>query len=261
MIDKTHWTAREAVADIADGVSIAVGGFGLVGVPEVLIDALIEQGASGLTIISNNLGREDAGLGRLLAADRISTSIGSYVSNNAEYLRRYLEGDIELQFVPQGTLAEKLRAGGAGIPAFYTSAGVGTDMTTTGLPKRYRPGEGGQPPTPVEFTAPKETRSFGGELYLLEEALTPDVGLVHAHKADRYGNLVFRLTARNFNPDVARAAKLTIVQAEYVVDELDPDEVHVPGIAVDRVVEVGRQDVKVERRTVTPRAAGNGSEA
>lgn len=246
MINKVVSSAEEAVADIPDGASIAVGGFGLVGIPARLIDALRAQGAGDLTIISNNLGTDGFGLGLLLADKRISRSIGSYLGTNKEYARQYLEGELTVEFTPQGTLAERLRAGGAGIPAFYTKAGVGTPLATGEIPTRYNP-DG----TIAEYSRPKELREFNGEQYVMETALTPDFAFVHAHKADRFGNLVFSKTAQNFNPDAAVAGKITIVQAEEVVDEIPAAEVNLPGIYVDRVVEVGPQQPGIEFRTVS----------
>lgn len=245
MFDKTFPEISAAVADIPDGASVAVGGFGLVGIPARLIDALREKGASDLTIISNNCGTDGFGLGLLLADGRIARTIGSYIGSNKEYARQYLAGELTVEFTPQGTLAEKMRAGGAGIPAFYTTAGVGTQVADGGLPMRYNP-DG----TVAEVSESKETRVFGGRTYVLEEAIVADFALVHAHTADRWGNLVFSKTARNFNPDAAQCARTTIVQAEHVVDQLDPDEVHLPGIHVDRVVEVGPQETGIENRTV-----------
>lgn len=246
MLDKTIPAIKDAVSDIPDGSSIAVGGFGLVGIPARLIEAVREQGASDLTIVSNNLGTDGFGLGLLLEDGRISRSIGSYLGSNKEYARQYLGGELTVEFTPQGTLAERMRAGGNGIPAFFTKAGVGTQVAEGGLPMRYTAdGE------VEEYSKPKETREFGGELYVLEEAIRADFALVHAYKADRYGNLVFRKTARNFNPDAAMSGATTIVQAEHLVDTIDPDEVHLPGIHVDRVVVVGEQDTGIENRTVS----------
>ncbi|BAC19103.1 putative 3-oxoadipate CoA-transferase alpha chain [Corynebacterium efficiens YS-314] len=246
MIDKTFSSTAEAVADIPDGASIAVGGFGLVGIPTLLINALREQGAGELTIISNNCGTDGQGLGLLLEDGRIVKTIGSYIGSNKEYARRYLEGELTVEFTPQGTLAERMRAGGAGIPAFYTTAGVGTQVAEGGLPQRYN--KDGS----VEiYSKPKETREFNGQLYVMEEGIRADFALVHAHKADRFGNLVFRKTARNFNPDAAMSGKITIAQVEHLVDDLDPDEVHLPGIYVNRVVHVGPQETGIENRTVS----------
>lgn len=245
MLDKTLPTTDAAVADIPDGASIAVGGFGLVGIPARLIDAVRAQGAGDLTIISNNCGTDGFGLGLLLEDHRISKTIGSFIGGNKEYARQYLEGELTVEFTPQGSLAERMRSGGAGIPAFYTTAGVGTQIQTGGLPQRYNP-DG----TVAEVSEPRETRVFDGVTYLLQESIRADFALVHAHKADRYGNLVFRRTARNFNPDAAMCAKVTIVQAEHLVDTIEPDDVHLPGIYVDRVVEVGPQETGIENRTV-----------
>ena len=246
MLNKVIASVEEAVADIPDGSSIAVGGFGLVGIPAQLIAALRSQGASELTIISNNLGTDDFGLGLLLKDHRIARSIGSYLGTNKEYARQYLEGELTVEFTPQGTLAERMRAGGAGIPAFYTKAGVGTPLADGDIPTRYNP-DG----TIAETSAPKETREFNGELYVMEEALTPDFAFVHAARADRFGNLAFNKTAQNFNPDAAKSADITIVQAEQLVEAVPSAEVDVPGIYVDRVVEVGKQETGLEFRTVS----------
>lgn len=246
MLNKVIASVEEAVADIPDGSSIAVGGFGLVGIPAQLIAALRSQGASELTIISNNLGTDDFGLGLLLKDHRIARSIGSYLGTNKEYARQYLEGELTVEFTPQGTLAERMRAGGAGIPAFYTKAGVGTPLADGDIPTRYNP-DG----TIAETSAPKETREFNGELYVMEEALTLDFAFVHAARADRFGNLAFNKTAQNFNPDAAKSADITIVQAEQLVEAVPPAEVDVPGIYVDRVVEVGKQETGIEFRTVS----------
>lgn len=245
MLNKTVSTIDAAVADIHDGASIAVGGFGLVGIPSRLIDGLRAQGASGLTIISNNCGTDGFGLGLLLEDGKIVKTIGSYIGSNKEYARQYLEGELTVEFTPQGTLAERMRAGGAGIPAFYTTAGVGTQVQTGGLPQRYN-ADG----SVAKLSEPKETRVFDGVTYLLQESIRADFALVHAHKADRYGNLVFNKAARNFNPDAAMCGKVTIVQAEEIVDHLEPDEIHLPGIYVDRIVEVGPQETGIEKRTV-----------
>lgn len=246
MLDKTISSADAAVADIPDGASIAVGGFGLVGIPSVLIAALRELGSGDLTIISNNCGTDGFGLGTLLEDRRISRTIGSYIGSNKEYARQYLAGELSVEFTPQGTLAERMRAGGAGIPAFYTTAGVGTQVAEGGLPVRYN-ADG----TVAETSKPKETREFGGQLYVLEESIRADFALVHAHKGDRYGNLVFNKTAMNFNPDAAMSGKTTIAQVEHLVDSIDPNEVDLPGIHVDRVVVVGPQETGIENRTVS----------
>ena len=246
MLDKTLPSTDAAVADIPDGATIAVGGFGLVGIPARLIDALREQGATDLTIVSNNLGTDGFGLGLLLADKRISKSIGSYLGSNKEYARQYLAGELTVEFTPQGTLAERMRAGGAGIPAFYTTAGVGTQVAEGGLPQRYT-SDG----TVAVTSKPKETREFNGQLYVLEESIRADYALVHAAKGDRYGNLVFNTTAMNFNPDAAMSGKVTVAQVEELVDVIDPEDVDLPGIFVDRVVEVGKQETGIENRTVS----------
>jgi 3-oxoacid CoA-transferase subunit A len=229
-MSKLYPSAAAALADIVrDGQTIAVGGFGLCGIPEALIAALRDSGVRGLTCISNNAGVDGFGLGQLLATRQVRKMIASYVGENKEFERQYLAGELELEFTPQGTLAEKLRAGGAGIPAFFTKTGVGTIVA-----------EG------------KELREFGGETYVMERALVPDVSLVKAWKADRAGNLVFRRTARNFNPNVAMAGKITVAEVETVVDtgEIDPDAVHLPGIFVHRIVHNPTPEKRIEQRTV-----------
>ena len=246
MLDKTLPSTDAAVADIPDGATIAVGGFGLVGIPARLIDALREQGATDLTTVSNTLGLDGICLGLLLADKRISKSIGSYLGSNKEYARQYLAGELTVEFTPQGTLAERMRAGGAGIPAFYTTAGVGTQVAEGGLPQRYN-SDG----TVAVTSKPKETREFNGQLYVLEESIRADYALVHAAKGDRYGNLVFNKTAMNFNPDAAMSGKVTVAQVEELVDVIDPEDVDLPGIFVDRVVEVGKQETGIENRTVS----------
>lgn len=255
-MDKVRSTAAEAVADIGDGSSLAVGGFGLSGVPNVLIQALFAQGAGGLGVVSNNCGVDGAGLGLLLAAGRIVRVTGSYVGDNREFARQYLSGELEVELVPQGTLAERLRAGGCGIPAFFTPAGVGTQVADGGLPWRYD-GAGG-----VALTSPaKEIRefpgsSFQGREYVLEHGITTDFALVRAARGDRHGNLVFHRSARNFNPLAAMAGRITVAEVEELVEPgvLDPDEIHLPGVFVQRVVELTpRQaaDKGIERRTVS----------
>ncbi|MDS2172242.1 CoA transferase subunit A [Nesterenkonia sp. CL21] len=252
-IDKSVATAAEAVADIPDGASLAVGGFGLSGNPIQLIEALLEQGASGLSVASNNCGVDDWGLGILLSAGRIAKMTSSYVGENKEFARQYLEGELELELVPQGTLAEKMRAGGAGIPAFYTRSGVGTQVAEGGIPMKYD-GVGGV----AQESPPKEVRPFtvhdGRELeFVLEESIVTDFSLVHAAKGDRHGNLVFNKAARQFSPDAAMAGRICIAQVEELVEpgEIDPDTVHLPGVFVHRVVEVGTEIEKpIEKRTV-----------
>jgi len=240
-------SAAEAVADIGDGASLAVGGFGLCGIPHVLIQALYELGSSGLETVSNNCGVDDAGLGVLLAAGRIRRTVGSYVGENREFARQYLAGELELELTPQGTLAERLRAGGSGIPAFFTPAGVGTMVADGGLPWRYGPDGAVAVASP-----PKETRVFNGQRYVLEEGIVTDFALVRAARGDRHGNLVYDASARNFNPLCAMAGRITIAEVEELVEpgELDPEQVHTPGVFVQRVVEVGEAGKRIEKRTV-----------
>lgn len=253
MIDKQIATPADAVADIPDGASLAVGGFGLSGNPMALIEALHAQGTRDLSIVSNNCGVDDWGLGILLGAHRIRKMTSSYVGENKEFERQFLSGELELELTPQGTLAEKLRAGGSGIAAFFTQTGVGTQVAEGGLPRRYD-GAGG-----VAVASPaKEVRTFDGRAYVLEEAIVTDYALVHAWKGDRYGNLVFRKAARNFNPLAAMAGRVCIAQVEHLVEpgDLDPDAVHLPGVYVHRIVEVGPEIPKrIERRTVSVAAA------
>ena len=234
-MNKLVESADAAVADVKDGITLLVGGFGLCGNPENLIAALHRKGVKGLTLVSNNCGTTDLGRGILLQARQIRKIVGSYVGENKEFERQYLSGELEVDLVPQGTLAERLRAAGAGLGGFYTATGVGT-----------RVAEG------------KETRTIAGREYLLELPLRGDVALVRAWKADTHGNLVFRRTARNFNPLVAAAARLPIAEAEEVVPagELDPDQVHLPGIYVQRLVRGAGYQRWIERRTVRPRPAG-----
>lgn len=229
-MSKVFPSASAALADVVkDGQMIAVGGFGLCGIPEALIAALRDSGVRNLTCISNNAGVDGFGLGLLLATRQIRKMIASYVGENKEFERQYLAGELELEFTPQGTLAEKLRAGGAGIPAFFTPTGVGTIVADG-----------------------KETREFEGKTYLMERALVPDVSLVKAWMADRAGNLVFRRTARNFNPNVAMAGRITVAEVEQVVanGEIDPDAVHLPGIYIDRIVLNPAPEKRIEQRTV-----------
>lgn len=259
MIDKEVAGAAEAVRDVPDGASIAVGGFGLSGNPMALVEALHAQGTSELSIVSNNCGVDDWGLGILLAAGRIRKMTSSYVGENKEFERQFLSGELELELTPQGTLAEKLRAGGSGIAAFFTQTGVGTQVAEGGLPRRYD-GAGG-----IALASPaREVRTFAVDgrdrEYVLEEAIVTDFALVHAWQGDRHGNLVFRKAARNFNPLAAMAGRVCIAQVEHLVEpgELDPDAVHLPGVFVHRVVEVGPGiDKRVERRTVRTRSEGD----
>jgi 3-oxoacid CoA-transferase subunit A len=241
------------VADVHDGASIAVGGFGLSGVPNTLIDAVRDKGVSGLSVVSNNCGAMDSGLAVLLSAGRIVRVTGSYIGGNKEFARQYLGGELELELIPQGTLAERLRAGGCGIPAFFTPAGVGTQVADGGLPWRYD-GNGGV----ALASPPKEVREFDGTEYVLERGITTDFALVRAARGDRHGNLVFNKSSRNFNPLAAMAGRITIAEVEELVEpgELDPDQVHLPGIFVQRVVALTpaqAADKKIEKITVTPR--------
>ena len=248
MIDKTVATAGEAVADIPSGASIAVGGFGLSGAPMALIEALLAQGAGDLDIVSNNCGVDDWGLGLLLGAGRIRRMTSSYVGENKEFERRYLSGELELVLTPQGTLAEKLRAGGAGIAAFFTRTGVGTQVAEGGLPVKYA-ADG----TIAVASSPKEVRVFGGHEYVLEEGIATDFALLHAAIGDRHGNLVFHKATRQFAPLAAQAGRTTIVQVEHLVEpgEIDPEHVHLPGVYVHRVIEVGPDvEKRIEKRTV-----------
>lgn len=230
MVNKVSVNAETALQGIVkDGQTIAVGGFGLCGIPEALIQALKQSGVRQLTCISNNAGVDDYGLGLLLQTKQIKKMISSYVGENKEFERQFLNGELEVELTPQGTLAEKLRAGGAGIPAFYTATGVGTSIA-----------EG------------KEVREFQGKSYLLESSLTADVALIKAYKADKAGNLVFRKTARNFNPECAMAGRYTIVEVEQIVElgEIDPDDIHLAGIYVNAVVLNANPEKRIEQRTL-----------
>ncbi|WP_242894850.1 CoA transferase subunit A [Actinomadura litoris] len=249
-MDKVVASAADAVADVGDGASLAVGGFGLCGVPTVLIAALHDRGARDLRIVSNNCGLDGRGLGQLLAAGAIARAMGSYVGDNKEFARQYLAGELEVELMPQGTLAERLRAGGAGIPAFYTPAGVGTQVADGGLPWRYAP-DG----TVAVASPAKEVREFGGREYVLEEGIRTGFALVRAAVGDRHGNLVFDKAARNFNPLAAMAGRVTLAEVERLVEpgEIDPDAVHLPGVFVQRVVELTPEqaaDKPIEKRTV-----------
>jgi 3-oxoacid CoA-transferase subunit A len=230
-VNKIFPSANEALKGIVkDGQLLAVGGFGLCGIPEALIEALRSAGVKDLTVISNNAGVDGFGLGRLLETRQIKKMISSYVGENKEFERQYLAGELELEFTPQGTLAEKLRAGGAGIPAFFTKTGVGTVVADG-----------------------KELREFDGETYVMEHALVPDVALVKAWRADKSGNLQFRLTARNFNPAAAMAGKICVVEVEQIVETgtIDPDHVHLPGVYVHRLVLNAHPEKRIEKRTIT----------
>ncbi|MGY5033699.1 CoA transferase subunit A [Streptomyces sp. 900116325] len=250
-MDKVVATAEEALAGVMDGASLAVGGFGLSGVPDVLIQALYATGANGLSVVSNNCGVDGGGLGILLAARRIARVTGSYVGDNKEFARQYLSGELLVELTPQGTLAERLRAGGCGIPAFFTPAGVGTQVADGGLPWRYAP-DG----TVAVASPPKEIREFDGRRHVLEHGITTDFALVRAARGDRHGNLVFHRSARNFNPLAAMAGRVTVAEVEQLVEpgELDPDEIHLPGVFVQRVVRLTpeqAEDKQIERRTVS----------
>ncbi|KSZ57864.1 succinyl-CoA:3-ketoacid-CoA transferase [Rhodococcus pyridinivorans KG-16] len=241
-------TAAEAVADIRDGATLAVGGFGLCGIPDILIQAIADTGATDLEVFSNNCGVDGHGLGILLGSKRIRRVTASYVGENKEFARQYLSGELEVELTPQGTLAEKLRAGGAGIPAFFTPAGVGTPISQGGLPWKYNVDGSIAVASPA-----KEIREFRGKRYVLEESITADFSLVHALKGDTEGNLVFNKAAMNFNPLAAMAGRVCIAQVEELVEpgEIDPGEVHLPGIFVNRVVHTGVQDKQIEKRTVS----------
>lgn len=228
VIDKVVANADEAIRDVQDGMTLVVGGFGLCGIPENLIEALVRKGVKDLTCVSNNAGVDDWGLGLLLKTRQIRKMVSSYVGENAEFERQYLSGELEVEFAPQGTLAERMRAGGAGIPAFFTPAGYGTSVADG-----------------------KETREFDGQMYVMERGIVGDFSLVAAWKADRFGNLVFRKTARNFNPMAATAGRLCVAEVEELVEvgSLDPDQIHTPGVFVHRVVVAPRQK-RIEQRTV-----------
>ncbi|MDP2344718.1 MAG: CoA transferase subunit A [Deltaproteobacteria bacterium] len=251
-------SANEAVRDIDDGAVLMVGGFGLCGNPENLIAAIHEKGTKGLTLISNNCGTTDKGLGVLLAAGQVKKMVSSYVGENKEFERRYLTGELDVELNPQGTLAERIRAGGAGIPAFYTATGVGTAVSEGGLPLRYK-ADG----SVDVVSAKKETkvlidpRTGKERTYVQETGLFADFCLVRAHTADESGNLVFRKTARNFSPMMCTAARVTIVEAEHIVPvgTLDPDQIHVPGLFVKRLVLVTSRANWIEQKTTRPRAA------
>ncbi len=231
--DKVVSSYEEAMAGLTDDMTVIAGGFGLCGIPENLISEIKRKGTKGLTLVSNNCGVDDFGLGVLLTDRQIKKIVASYVGENAEFERQMMAGELEVELTPQGTLAEKMRAGGAGIPAFYTATGVGTPVA-----------EG------------KDEREFNGRDYILEESIVGDFAIVKAWKADRYGNLVFRQTARNFNPMAATAGKITVVEVEEIVEpgDLDPDQIHTAGIYVDRVI-LGTFEKRIEQRTTRPSSA------
>jgi 3-oxoacid CoA-transferase subunit A len=232
-MDKTVASAEEAIADLPDGATLMAGGFGLCGIPENLIQAIFRRGTRGLTVISNNCGIDSKGLGILLANGQVKKIIASYVGENKTFERLYLDGKLEVELTPQGTLAERIRAGGAGIPGFYTATGYGTKVA-----------EG------------KETREFDGRMYVLERALTADFAIVKAWKGDRFGNLVYRKTTRNFNPMMASAGRTTIAEVETLVEpgQLDPDQIHTPGIFVQRIIKGAAFEKPIEQRTVRKRS-------
>jgi 3-oxoacid CoA-transferase subunit A len=256
-MDKTVASAADAVADIAEGSSLAVGGFGLSGVPIVTIRAILAAGIGGLQVVSNNCGVDGWGLGELLAAGRIRRVIASYIGENREFARQYLGGEVEVELTPQGTLAERLRAGGVGIPAFFTATGAGTAISDGGMPFRYA-ADG----SVAEASAPKELRPFdvfgASREYVLETAIRTDVGLVRAAVGDRHGNLRFEKASRNFNPLAAMAGRVTIAEVDELVEPgvLGPDDIHLPGIYVDRVIALTPEqsaDRPIEKVTVRPR--------
>ena len=260
-MDKLIDSASSAVADIGDGASLAVGGFGLCGIPSVLISALLDAGARDLEVVSNNCGVDDWGLGLLLHERRVRRLVASYVGENKEFARQYLSGELEVELTPQGTLAERLRAGGAGIPGFYTATGVGTQVADGGLPWRYGPDGSVAIASP-----PKETRTFDSDdqEFVLERAIVADFALVRAWKGDRHGNLVFHSSARNFNPLAAMAGRVTIAEVEHLFDagELSPDEIHLPGVYVHRVIALTPDqaaDKRIEKRTVRPERSLTGA--
>jgi 3-oxoacid CoA-transferase subunit A len=251
-MDKSISSALEAVSDIESGSSLAVGGFGLCGNPMALIRALLERGVDNLSVVSNNCGVDDWGLGLLLGAKRIKKMTSSYVGENKEFERQYLAGELEVELTPQGTLAEKLRAGGSGIPAFYTQTGVGTQVALGGLPLKYATDGSiliaSKPKPTAHFDYQGKSREF-----VLEEAITTDFALVHAEVGDKHGNLVFNKSARNFSVAAAMAGRVCIAQVERLVEpgEIDPDQVHLPGVYVHRLIEVGSEiEKRIERRTV-----------
>ena len=249
-MDKVVGSAAEAVAGIRSGSSLAVGGFGLCGIPSALIQALVAAGVDDLRVVSNNCGVDEWGLGMLLARGRIARVTASYVGENKEFERQFLSGELEVELIPQGTLAERLRAGGAGIPAFYTPAGVGTPVAEGGMPLRY-----GVDGSTVLASQPKEVRDFDGRSYVLERDITTDFALVRASVGDRHGNLVFDKSTRNFNPLAAAAGRFTIAEVEHLVEPgiIRPEDVHTPGVFVQRVVPLTAEqaaDKRIERRTV-----------
>ncbi|MDB4946315.1 MAG: Succinyl-CoA:3-ketoacid-coenzyme transferase subunit [Labilithrix sp.] len=247
-MDKVFKSARDAVADVPTGATILAGGFGLCGIPENSIRALADLGTSDLTFVSNNCGVDDFGLGILLRQKQIKKMISSYVGENKEFERQYLAGELEVELCPQGTLAERIRAGGAGIPAFFTPTGAGTAVSDGGLPLKYA-ADG----SVAKASPRKEQREFDGRTYVMETAIKGDYAIVKAWKGDRFGNLVYRHTAANFNPMMATAARITIAEVEEIVEvgTLDPDHIHTPGIYVHRVFQGPSFEKRIERRTVS----------
>ncbi|MDZ5621108.1 CoA transferase subunit A [Nocardioides sp. HM23] len=248
-MDTVRASAAEAVADIPSGATLAVGGFGLCGIPSVLIGALLDAGTDDLEVVSNNAGVDDWGLGLLLRAGRLRRMVASYVGENKEFARQYLAGELEVELTPQGTLAERMRAGGCGIPAFFTATGVGTQVADGGLPWKYA-ADG----TVVIASPAKQTQVFDGRTYVLERAIVADFALVRAWKGDRHGNLVFKDAARNFNPLAAMSGRTCVAEVEQLVEpsEIDPNEVHLPGVYVHRLVELTPEqaaDKRIEKRT------------
>lgn len=263
-MDKVVASAANAVADIGSGSSLAVGGFGLCGIPSVLIQALLDTGVDDLEVVSNNCGVDDWGLGLLLRGRRIRRMVSSYVGENKEFERQYLSGELEVELTPQGTLAERLRAGGSGIPAFFTATGVGTQVAEGGLPWKYD-GVGNAAENILVASPAKEVREFpthdGPREFVMERSIVCDFALVRAARGDRHGNLVFNKSARNFNPLAAMAGRITIAEVEELVEpgELDPDCIHTPGVYVQRVIALTpeqAEDKRIERRTV--RTSGEG---
>lgn len=246
-MDKVFPDADTACADIPDGAKVLAGGFGLCGIPENCIAALRRKGTRDLWVVSNNCGVDDWGLGILLGNRQLRKMTSSYVGENKEFERQFLTGELEVELVPQGTLAERLRAGGAGIPAFFTPAGVGTQIADGGLPMVYA-----KDGSVVKASEAREVRSFDGREYVLERAITGDFAIIKAWRGDRHGNLVFRASSRNFNPLCGMAAKVTIAEVEELVEPgaLDPDQVHLPGVFVQRVIQGGGYQKRIERRTV-----------
>lgn len=247
-MNKVAASPADAVGGIESGASLAVGGFGLCGIPSALIDAIVDLGSTELEVVSNNCGVDDWGLGFLLAAKRIRRITSSYVGENKEFARQFLSGELELELVPQGSLAERLRAGGAGIPAFYTPAGVGTQIAEGGLPLKYD-SIGGV----ARASEPKELRQFDGRDFVLERSIRTDFALVHARIGDRHGNLIYEESAQNFNPLCAAAGAITIAEVEELVEpgEIDPMQVHTPGIYVQRIVLVSGGEKRIEKRMVS----------